>query len=342
MPVDFLTNFGLNENAFHPTRCPEGVRRRLWRGLNTSPLRIYAAPALRELFIPAAGSFRNHIDEFNRRMRGAGYSRTEASDGGQSLTVIIRGPKGSGKTTLANYLAAETKEYKLPVPFAWKVVDLLDEDAKDLNPVTIRERIAVTVERAFQVDVDGFGCVLFDAMENVGQPSEADNDLFLAAQLERLRRDRVFVTLITVGDKSQNDFWKRSELIGGQDVDLTLDYLNPTQAVEFVKGRIKVRRDQGSIPWAEDVSLATFPFVECQIQKTIMWNMLEDRAGVKASIAIGNLNKILAEVLQLENEARATSEVDVRRLPAHEVAGHTLDLIKRLEQMYDRATARAA
>jgi hypothetical protein len=332
MSADFMSCFGLRENPFWPTNRPEGANPAPWNRLDQEPLRIHLAPTLKCMFVEAAGRFKKHIAKFDDLMQIAGYSREQPSAGGQSLTFIIRGPWGSGKSTLASYLAARTKEYKLPSVNTWTIIDIQAIDDPTLDLDTTRGRIDATLKQLSGVTAGNFASVMFDDLDG--------DDEYLNSKLRRLQLSRSAIVFLIVKDKSQ--FWEKSELKALDNPQLELDYLGEDEAVEYVKGRIKeFRCKDGSLSWANDPTLDAYPFVERDIRNAVYWNMIDNGAGVgakRAEIAIRNLNMVLAKVLNREKEQRAGLNLDVRTMTAAQVASVLVELEAHLRAIYKRVT----
>jgi hypothetical protein len=265
-------------------------------------------------------------------MRDAGYSRDQPSGGGQSLTFIIRGPWGSGKSTLGCYLAARTKEYRLPSANTWTTVDIesIDDLAEDLD--TTRKRIDATLAQISNVTVGNFATAIFDELD-------ADDE-YLNRKLRNLQRNRIVIAFLIAKDKSQ--FWEKSELKALDNPELGLGYVSEAEAVEFVKCRIReFRCRDGSLSWGNDPQLDVYPFVESEIRSAVHWNMINNDAqlaGKPSGIAVRNLSMVFAKVLNREKELRARKNLDVRALTSAEVASCALSLDQNLRALYNRFT----
>lgn len=284
------------------------------------------------MFIETAGRFREHIVSFDNLMQNAGYSREQPSTGGQSLTFIIRGPWGSGKTTLASYLAARAKEYRLPAVNTWTTIDVEAIDDPTLDLDTTRGRIDATLRQLSGVTSGNFATVLFDDLDQ--------DDEYLNPRLRRLQRSRNVIGFLIVKDNSR--FWEKSELKALNDPQFELGYLGESEAVEFVKGRIKeFRCKDGSLSWANEPTLDAYPFIEREIRSAVYWNMIDNgarRGATRAEIAIRNLNMVLAKVLNLEKERRVRSNLDLRSMTSPQVASILLELENDLRAIYKRVT----
>ena len=105
--VRYLPLFGLNDNPFAPARLGEkGIERKYADNLVTRPLRLDGEPRLMELYVPDAGPFGEHLEEFESLLDEYGYSPMARELGNQSLALMIAGPTGTGKSTLANRMLA--------------------------------------------------------------------------------------------------------------------------------------------------------------------------------------------------------------------------------------------
>lgn len=102
----YLPAFGLTDNPFAPVSWKVGTPG-LADNLVTRPLRVDLDAGLRKLYVPQAGPFEAHTEDFIARLEEVGYSKGQQLTGKQSLAILIAGPTGTGKSTLANVMLAE-------------------------------------------------------------------------------------------------------------------------------------------------------------------------------------------------------------------------------------------
>src|SRR5689334_11054199 len=100
--------FGLSDNPFCPTQALAGMHNLLAiQNLSSLPLRVHEEPLLMKLYCPIVGT-QDAVDNFKDMISDNGYE--PPSVGTQSFLTVIRGPQGTGKTTLANVLVHHLKK----------------------------------------------------------------------------------------------------------------------------------------------------------------------------------------------------------------------------------------
>jgi hypothetical protein len=109
MPLsDWRKAFGflVQDNPFNPSQPLDGMANAdLMLDLGAQALPIHREPKLGPLFCADAGGFAQSLQKFHHRVGVAGYRPgPPPSVGTQPFLILIGGPKGSGKTTLANVM----------------------------------------------------------------------------------------------------------------------------------------------------------------------------------------------------------------------------------------------
>ena len=108
-PPDSEAVFGLTDNPFDPegfADVDENALSELW----SFPLAIDEHPALERLFVIDAGPFDQGRAKFAQQMHAAGYRfGPDRCLGKKSVVFRVIGPRGSGKSTLTNYLILKLK-----------------------------------------------------------------------------------------------------------------------------------------------------------------------------------------------------------------------------------------
>lgn len=332
MAAQFDRLFALTENPFRPIKKIGKGNPGTMNNLDQQPLQIHKVPELRRLFVETAGQFRDCIRRFEEAMEENGYSRDESQDTQQSLSFVIRGPSGAGKTTLANYLASVAAEYKLPNPKTWTTVDYLSVDSFP-QLQTQRERIdAVLKALKDRVGDDNYGCVILDNLET-------DDDEYIQTALKGIVQTRIVIAFLIA--KGASAFGRRASFAAFGYPEFGLEFLNEDQALAFVAARLETFRCAAAPAWIKQQKWVTFPFSPVEIKRAVVFNLFGDGKvqAARSSTSIRNLNVILAKALRMEQQRRINDGADIRTLALDRVESYVMDLLGHLEKLWDRRTA---
>ncbi len=246
--------FGIRDNPFCPNKPYEGVSPFLMAKLSSLPLQIHKAPRLKDLFSEDAGPFRDAIQDFQSLLQGYGYDPPGV--GTESFVFLIRGPQGTGKTTLALWMV-DWLASCLPPPGRWKIYDdwihkdFVSAEAQASAFLALRDRI---LQETSETD---YICVLLDNLLG-GAEQQALNlygDLF--------EKRVVAIFLITSDHVLLNKNWDNARFSPHaiyQTEDLSAD-----NAVHYIRDRMKVFRAHGGNSPAD----LLYPFREDDIRSSL-------------------------------------------------------------------------
>jgi GTPase SAR1 family protein len=254
--LSFTPAFGLNDNPFRPTRALPGVRNRnALRDLDRKPLRLHEEPALQPLFVPEAGQFAAHLEDFRRKLSLAGYSPAAEAAPLTSFAFLIIGKQGTGKSTLVNAMLQWLLECDVQppwVPFIHPPEELAPgEESGDLGaylPAQIKDRSTQ----------DDYCYVVIDDL------SQADAPRALRLWGE-VTRDRTLILFLVTSEERL--FFEVTENSRVATTAYRTQPLTPDNAVELVRRRIA----QFRAPQYDSLlqALPLFPFDEADIRAAV-------------------------------------------------------------------------
>jgi hypothetical protein len=331
MSAQFDRLFGLTENPFRPVRRIGNAAPGAMNELDKRPLQVHRVPALKKLYVGTAGKFEEFVQSLEEEMETNGYSKQQPEEAQGSLTFVVRGPSGAGKTTLANYLTMTVSSYQLPAPKRWEIVDYLSV-TEFAQLATQRERV-VSILKAFtdKVTDNNYGCVIIDNLE-------AGDEDYIQAKLGELAQSRTVIAFLIA--RGNSDFGKKASFSAPT---FGLDWLNQEEAVTFVETRLNAFRAQPPPAWVAQPQWTTFPFKNEDIRKAVILNFFKENPNdesAPSTTSIRNLNTVLARSLWLEGKRRANDGVDVRTLQPSGIGPYAMDLIGHISELWLRGINR--
>jgi hypothetical protein len=149
-----MRHLGLTDNPFDPRRL-SGNEPQYLGGLNCGPLRVDLCDALEPLYFADFPIASRYVTDWKDELAARGYEPGEIRSN-SSFVKVIRGPRGSGKTTLAARLLRYLKTCGTPADPAWKPIDLTFPDSDITLPQTTEHEIDQLC-REFGGALDGVG-----------------------------------------------------------------------------------------------------------------------------------------------------------------------------------------
>jgi hypothetical protein len=248
------TVLGLSDNPFDPARELPEVEDYLLQDLVTQPLQVHIAPALKALYCPNLGKFADHLADFKNELRLKGYAQDPPSASRSSFIFAIRGPKGSGKTTLANMMIDWLKGCHRENE-TWNIEELFRDEPLS-NPQEQMSAIK-KLEEDIEKKAEKSHCL---ALDNLISGSEQT----AYSVWDRLRkRRRIVMFLIT------DDWPVVHRGFGGSRFNVRsylTTALSPEDAVLFVRHRMERYRNPEFVLPADN---PIFPFDESNIRETV-------------------------------------------------------------------------
>ena len=315
--------YGLRGNPFTlADSLPVDIKNDLRDGLQTSPLRMalekLLLPYYCDAVYPKVKSWKwtsTPFQTFERLMQERGYSdNPQAVDPkGHSRIVLIRGPRGTGKTTLAQRMMRWLMDCD-PVENRWKYIDW------SLNPEAHNalEQSESLISK-FKVDVEQQGrgrflCLLDNVIAGV------DSEIFRVFQ--NLLPGRVLFFFITSYDRAI--LAKRYVNNDPSVIVYNTDTLMPEQAVAYCAERMTALRTETRPAWLAEYPL--FPFTQDIIQRSLspVERGLWEEPG---SVALRELNVRFSELLDL-NKMELSPAFDISQVPVNEVEKYLIDPTK--------------
>src|SRR5258706_8974467 len=124
-------DLGLSDNPFDPAKDLPGVADvTLLQDLVTAPLQVHVEPNLKPLYCADLGPFGLHLENFRNELKLKGYAQEPPTSGKLSFIITIRGPKGSGKSSLANMMVDWLKGCIEPNENGWDVEERFRDDPR--------------------------------------------------------------------------------------------------------------------------------------------------------------------------------------------------------------------
>lgn len=284
-------SFCLTDNPFSPKKPLAGVKMPfLMKSIYINPLKLDADDddnGLYRLYVPDAGPFDDIHQQYLTKLQGENYWESAPgrapSVGLNSFIFLVRGPIGTGKTTLMNLMIRSLKRCKPPsewVPFhaQFKLIPNETEQNKELD--NVRDKI----EKGAQ---PGNYCYL--VLDNLTQGA-VDKAFNLYNDFQERFQLSIFVT--TSDSELRQKTWATYALpIEAYDT----AELSPENAVSFIRSRVRTFRDPASA-----VALATrelFPFNEENIKSAVKAKGIAYDEGKKI-ITIRQFSQALSSILE--------------------------------------------
>jgi hypothetical protein len=259
MPQTYKKAFGLRDNPFSPKQQFPGVRSQvLMKSIFVNPIRLDDDDGLYPLYVGGAGPFAAHYGEYEEKLAGENYLEDSGdgvpSVGNNTFVFIVRGPKGTGKTTLMNLMLRHLKRCKPPesewVPFKAQFGNSLSEvdQSKALDDVK---------NLIMGKSPDYCYLILDNLVDGVSQKAF---DLY-----QEFEDRRQFIMFITTHDaKMRERTW---ENWGIPIIPYQTSELSPDNAVAFIRSRVQLFRDDKTKHFFEGNEL--FPFNEKNIREAV-------------------------------------------------------------------------
>jgi hypothetical protein len=337
---DYDTIFALRDNPFSPepeALCPEPGSQEVpeWGAtskVSSSPLRIHRASMLEKLFVKEAGPIEQYINLFHKEMEKRKFSKVQARAPQVSLRFLISGPVGSGKTTLANYLASQLKQYLLPSGKAWKVVDY--RDVARSETMDSAKRIEEIVQQCETKVTEGnYGCLILDDLE-------AADESRVANRLDALTRDRGIVAFLIA--RANSTFGQSAVARTSHSAEFALALLEQVEAIKFVERRLNWAREEvkNPPPWIEK-ECPLFPFDQDSIETGVKLGVLGTKTDKKARPAIRDLGMLLAQALEEEAEKRGRAgDPGIRAIKRADLNGRMINILKYVVELTERVVGK--
>jgi hypothetical protein len=320
MPVTYPRAFGLNDNPFDPCK-PKllGVERKWIDNLVTRPLRIDLEPRLMPLFVPAAGPFEQHLEEFRFKLEMAGYSAPPDPEvGGRSFAFLITGPKGTGKSTLASVMVHWLTE----CAGGKDQLAVIRNSQKEADGPKFAEQIKVQVIK--EVQPDSLCCLVLDDVDI------ATKNSLLEVYLELV--DDAGILLLMFLLSSNPDVIQE---VGNDNARVVVDRyvmppLSPERAASYVRQRTLHFRPEQFRPYFE--AFDTFPFNADNIRSAIAPPTSNGQTNEAGLVTLRMLNRILADALA--KTARALpDDYDIKAIPPEKLPESFIDLKVSFQEM---------
>jgi hypothetical protein len=313
--LTYLRTFGLRDNPFRPYSRLQGVSRAAGSNLDTKPLRLHEEAGLENMFVPRAGPFEQHLEDFRQRLELAGYRPGEDVEPVTSFAFLVIGKQGTGKSTLVNAMLQWLLQCRVTPPW---VRFLHPPEAIIDDPPALAQYMREKLEQ--QSRPDGYCCIVIEDLKRI----DADRALQLWSEVTR---DRTLMLFLVSDEERLQD-----EVNDNERVSLTpysTEPLTPDQAVELVRSRIALFRDS-----AYEEHLAAhpfFPFDEQDVRSAV-----ERRSDRGEVVTLRTLNVSLRKVLEhrlLEMRPRLAPEFDILQVGAEDLAGHLLSVADTYAEM---------
>jgi hypothetical protein len=329
MPLtDWRKAFGFDDNPFNPSQPLGGMASAEWMvDLAVEPLPIHREPKLSPLFCDRAGDFERALKSFDHRLGVAGY-RPGGAPGGptagrQSFLIFIAGPKGTGKTTLANVMVERVFRCR-PAGVAWRYYDAYTANP----PETAREQREglEALKKAVNADDPRHCCVVLDnLLSDVVTPA-----LNLSREIRKPPRC-LFLFLLTSEPDWIGKSWDNDPR---RVVAFATRELTPEHAIAFVRSRLALYRPQ--LPPILD-RFPLFPFDGDDLRRLVVRRQAAGRDGARhrdGSITLRQFSNYLDQAL-LERLESLADDFDLAGLAPGQVEPHLI----RLEQAVERMVA---
>jgi hypothetical protein len=246
----FARVFGLNDDPFNPRRVPV-KELALLSNLYKRPLQLERDHALDELFVPEAGPFAEHLEEFDGRLEIAGYHDNPVMTI-EPFAFLVSGEEGTGKSTLVSAFARWMSEYKIP---HWERLDYPPPGTDPGEPPGLYHYLSTQLKGISPHDY----CYL--VIDNV----DATTQLEAMLLYQEFSRDRPLIMFLIT-----KDLELLHDAGHNHPVDLQrfqMQPLTPDQAVIFVAKRITRCRIGAHAQQLRDFEL--FPFLASDIRQVV-------------------------------------------------------------------------
>jgi hypothetical protein len=310
-------SYALKYNPFSLQDALEDLRDDLAQDLVSAPLQIAEDNRLvdfysNEIYEPSAPT--NHklpFDYFTSSMTARGYldgSGGQKAIGKGGRVILIRGPQGTGKTTLAHRMMSWLKSCGDGWhPVEWK--------AGNRNP----EQQKLWLDDDFVPKVTRQGAGYFLCLVEDIQDDADDHLIDLYQELVSQITPRTLFLFITTDDGSL-----RRKTFGSFNPPVLVcetTTLTADQAVAYCRTRIVHARSDDAPAWIAQYPL--FPFTEDIVQKCLLpLKALAQVFDKPGSIGVRELNKVFAE--QLENRIDPQATFNIRNLAVEEVSAQLI------------------
>jgi hypothetical protein len=264
---------------------------------------------------PPQDATRTPFEDFKRKMALRGYKENPKTldQIGRSLIVLIRGLKGTGKTTLAHRMMRWLMSCD-PDGKSWKQVTW-EPDSEEQNA----HEQSISLSQGFKPNVERMGtgsflCLIDDIKK------EADSHIF------KLFRDllpgRVLFFFLTSTDPEIRG--KRYSNVNPPVTVYDTDILTPGRAVSYCKHRIDAVRWKEAFTWLSTHPL--FPFTHEIIEASVSSESSElwDNAG---SVSLREFNVRFGDSLEFGRESLG-ADFDIANVPADQIEQYLLNPCK--------------
>jgi hypothetical protein len=258
---------------------------------------------------------RTPFEAFKRTMSARGYSdNPKALDqNGLSLIVLIRGLKGTGKTTLAHRMMRWLMSCD-PDGNSWKQVpwepESEEQNAREQS-TSLSENFKPKIEK---IGKGRFLCLIDDIKK------ETDSHIFKV--FRDLLPGRVLFFFLTSTDPEIRA--KRYSNINPAVTVYDTDILTPERAVSYCRHRIDAVRPEQSFEWLSTHPL--FPFSEQIIEASLSSESGElwDNAG---SVSLREFNVRFGDSLELGRD-KLKADFNIANVPSDQIENYLLDPCK--------------
>jgi hypothetical protein len=313
--------FAIDDNPFDPSKPINGMASaELMVDLSARALPIHREPRLAPLFCHDVGNFARDLDTFRFRASAAGYNPEPLSAGTRSFLTFIGGPKGSGKTTLANVMV-EWLSRCTPDGVRWHTFDPWADREFDtrISQLKAMKRLKKDIDR----QNPSHCCVLLDNL--IPEAKKAATNLYVRLSVPPRR---LFLFLLSSEQKLIAEPWKEGRLKVNE---FFTDELTPDQAVNLVRSRLAVYRPE--LP-AYLADFPLFPFHEEDVRRLVDTHRMPEYEGARrraGSITLRQFGGILAEGL-LNRMQGLPDGFQLARIPREQIKGQLILLGKTIER----------
>lgn len=324
MILKYSNFFALSDNPFGPTKPLSKISKiSVMRTLQSYPLRIYEEPKLLKLYCSQAGPFEQHTKRFLDKISLLSYNIDPPSAGFESLIFLISGYKGTGKTTLVNFMIHCLKKCKSDEINEWHIFERQLKESSSSND-QIAEIDKLKEKIIEETSADDYCCVMLDNLVADAEVTALDlyDKLF---DSERI----VFLFLITsdlqILSKERNN--SRHQITRFKMRELTSH-----DAVEFVKHRIKIFRDS-KLPSLSNYQF--FPFDEVDIKESVESGLLRGNGNGEGRITLRQFNVILHNSLdnRINELKERNADFDIAQMPQNSLSNYIIKLVEYYQRM---------
>ena len=272
------SDLGLLDNPFEPTEFRGVENVTLLQDLVTAPLQVHVEPNLKPLYCLDLGPFSGHLRKFQNDLRLKGYRQQPPQSGRLSFVFTICGPKGSGKSSLANMMIDWLKGCLSPGEGPWDVEERFRDDPG--SSAEEQGRVIGDLQSDIEKKQVKYHCIVLDNLIN-----GADRAAFV--MWTGLRKTRQVVMFLIADDLPI----LRSGFSGINMRPYVTTALSADDGVRFVKHRMSCFRAK-HFPWLEQFPL--FPFSESDIRE-----MLTPRHSGEEIVTLRQFSVYLSEALKM-------------------------------------------